>query len=56
MFNGIIFKGTRTFIGKWKDFHFLSHMMKQTHTWGFLINSDTETDTKETYSKLANVQ
>lgn len=31
-------------------------MMKQTHTWRYGINSDTETDTKETDSKPAHVQ
>lgn len=34
----------------------LSQMMKQTRTWGHGINSDTETDTKETDSQPAHVQ
>jgi len=31
-------------------------MTRQTYAWGYLINSESETDTKETYSKPANVQ
>lgn len=56
MFNRILLKETCTFSGTWNDFPFLSQMMKQAHSWGYGINSDTETDTKETDSKPAHVQ
>lgn len=56
VFNRIFFKETCTFSSKLNDFHFLSQVMKQTHTWGHGINSDTETDTKETDSKPAHVR
>lgn len=56
MFNRILFKETCTFSGTRNDFPFLSQMMKQAHSWGYGINSVTETDTKETDSKPAHVQ
>lgn len=56
IFNRILFKETCTFSGKWNYFHCLSQITKQTSTWGHGINSDTETDTKETDSKPARVQ